>query len=1599
MPPNINDRVGDLSPPALTDRVPDEPAPTTVKTPDGQTIPALNTVIGLREPGETPAPQARKAVSAAVQADVTPEFATHKYSDLTDGFEQERYRQQMAALPRLAQYANQSQAHTDSIKDDVDNLGVLDFVLGRPEQVPVPPSAVGPYADRQRAEGGMNDATPGWFLNIGRDAFNFVTNMKVFKQIELDGAVDMGALKLRQDVGGSELPGERGAIGKKLYGAQSLAQGFVPYALNPALTFGSMWAEGTAQTYLALRQHGYEHQEAAEIGNTAGFSSAVVGMVLGKKLTGSLLPKAAQEMMGPGISGAAMKSIYDRPAFWKFIRDVSINQLHAAVMNTGMALTDAAIVEGYDSYSRGHKLQLSVFTDTLDRAAMGSLQLLPLSAYAAMGTAKMRAGLYEAGGPFREFEAAKTQNVDVANKIADEYERQGHALRSLKEATDIDSAAQAISRSKFFAENPEEGKKLIRHMLEPRKSQSVFIDPEAFHGLPEEGQQAMNPKNAAEAAMTGSLVEVSKEDFLTSPHAPELTKDVAAAPDLLTAREALREPFDNAKLQEIAARGLGPAPTDEEIKAVLDDLRGLGFEIPANDNDLKQQPYEGFVHPDTFKVLGQIEGMKVEPEKLRPAPPMLGFKGKLSKERLRAWAEGEVEDRTIGSLETLQTLHRSNADAAEKRAAALQEQATGGLGRSTRKAQKGVSAGVESGEAGQAGAEGALAGTHSRGAVENLIDRSKSWVKKAEAKGEAAVSEEVKAGNKIKQVEKLKKVQKVNEAMMDAVKKAKGEANDLQQFVKDQGTPGARNRSYAASFEMGQARDAVLEALGGKPGGWSAPDVSDLYQGLRESALSEVVDFDPKFINRFLQEPKALEEMSLPEAREVKRFLQNTEDLSYAMSKMKAGEQFVDIEAMRAQVVRDLEKIPFKPPGQRSWLDSSMALTLRQRFGKAKAQAASELNQPYTIFAKMGKVGDALWFDQYVPGRNREERLHDEHMPRLKEIEESFPQEVRKTAKDLIQPLPGAPAKWGLRTRDEVWRLSLHLGTESGIKEISKALGVAPATLMQWTQANMGRTPEHGQTVMEKMIEPLWKSFGKLWEEYEPALRERGKPPPPALKVEPFALNGKTYSGGYGGRLRWLGEGWDHSVDPQSTAALFGLDYYGPSTAQAHLNERTGPQAGTFPDLAWGGVSGSARSEIHDLAFHGFVENTHKLLSDQRFRDMLSDKIGKQFIDQLYDPANKSSWLHVVAQGRIPDLNTLSATAAISNLQGRAAMSAFALNLRVVAMQASHIPAMAAGMGLNPMWSVRTFNPDRRAWAESVSQVLNYRQNDFERRNTDLIGQLTGVRPGEGVLAEKVPGMAALQQGMNDFNWSIWKEMDGHLSHALWEMGLEKGLRQGMSQQEAIREADRTVQRGMPAQTIYEQSAFVRDRKAIGLFFLVRNFPNTLYNVAALNAWQAQASGGSPALNALGTGAKYVGMALAAEMIGKGFFGGHLPKSDEDTDAWVVANAARSVFYPVMLDAPAEFAARSVMGDPQAAKRALGQLTPPGIAIATRALEDLGDAVTKDDQAGIRAAMDALGIATKLPIPRLYDWASSIYESDHAGELVGRGMGYQRGEQ
>src|SRR5438445_1353231 len=548
-PPNLTDRVGGLPPPDISDRVDAPPvrAMNVGTQAEPRVIPAFPRSQPIMLNGEEqtldvdsmPAPQARKAGVQARMFGVTPVMASGAPADWGDADRQQRIGV-LAGLPALRQYAEQSPHHAASLLDDLDNLGVLDFAFGRPTKSPVPTEAVGPYADYLRSQGGEPDSVPGWLRNLGLDVSNLLLNMKIFKELKFDGAVDMEAVQKEQTrIAGERaaLPGADKPLGKLLYGGQSLVTNLAPYMIHPGVAFGLMYAEGTAQTYMALRQHGYEHEEAADVGEVAGFASGVVGMLTGQQLFGSLLPKAALQIVGDAVPGAVQRAFYDNPMLWKFLRDVGVNQLHAAGMQMAMAVTDAAIVEGYDAYSHKHALHLSVFTDTLQRSAMDSLKLLPLSIYAGMRQASHRAALYELGGPFREFEKATAESMDVEQRIFDEYEKQGHALRSLKEAADIDSAVSAVQRSQFFKESPEEGKRLIQSMLHPRKTQSVFVNPEAVLGLPEAEVSKLGIKNMSESLVSGAPVEIPTADFLTTPSAPQMSRDTAAAADLLTPRE------------------------------------------------------------------------------------------------------------------------------------------------------------------------------------------------------------------------------------------------------------------------------------------------------------------------------------------------------------------------------------------------------------------------------------------------------------------------------------------------------------------------------------------------------------------------------------------------------------------------------------------------------------------------------------------------------------------------------------------------------------------------------------------------------------------------------------------------------------------------------------------------------------------------------------------------------------------------------------------------------------------------------------------------------------------------------------------------------
>lgn len=132
------------------------------------------------------------------------------------------------------------------------------------------------------------------------------------------------------------------------------------------------------------------------------------------------------------------------------------------------------------------------------------------------------------------------------------------------------------------------------------RASARYVDPEHFDGVmratgqdPEQLAARASGDGGASyrfAKQVGGLFRVPIENYLVDlrPWHESLRDGVAADVDGATLTrdggEALvrgvQEPFDNAKLKQIAARGSGKVPTDGEVGQVFDKLRSLGFKVP-----------------------------------------------------------------------------------------------------------------------------------------------------------------------------------------------------------------------------------------------------------------------------------------------------------------------------------------------------------------------------------------------------------------------------------------------------------------------------------------------------------------------------------------------------------------------------------------------------------------------------------------------------------------------------------------------------------------------------------------------------------------------------------------------------------------------------------------------------------------------------------------------------------------------------------------------------------------------------------------------------------------------------------------------------------
>lgn len=1455
----------------------------------------------------TPANEARRQLSVARDMGADPSLLAGA-KDAVDQFEQQTQKDKLdwklSMLPRVSAWMAQGKQYAAAIQGEVDQWGTLDWLFGRYEPAP---DALARSQALMRGEPYTPDKgvtqPPGWLLAYGKAAYSTATSVQTFAQMAWgDGKNQKPLAQIQQerDVATQPAPGESDRT-PWLRRANSLL-GMAPIIaagdIHPAVAFGLMYSESTGRNYEDFRLQGYTHEEARDVSNLIGFTTASIGSALGPWSRNKSLPAATAGSLAY-LSNALSGAVLRKPGAWGVVRDLGLNFIAALGMNIAMASSEASIKEAFDSAKAGKPYNASKVVSAAGMAADSWVEMAALSVVPAYSAHRERMARYEGQPTF----VAPTPEEVRNQSIFDNYEKRGQALRSLHAASELSAAVQAIKESEFMKSNPEDARDLITKLVEPRESQTVFIHPDAFKGMSDDARAQLGNPDLSQGR--AGNVPVSIVDFLMHPDAESLLSRTAGGPDLLTLREATGVDLT----QPISVHGLDvpDAQLDAHLAQEAERRR-------AERENASPLPSAADIHEAVQRARGREPAPVLPPEE-RPVPAR----------QARTWAEDLMARVPSGELGDRATAHEARAADATRDALSAPADATG-----------------------------------------------------PSAEGRAA---RVRAD--------------ANAVLRDAARRAVKEAGQLTSGIAERATDKARTEMYRAGWDLGQAHDALMESLGlAKKRGYAAPDLSDVRDRLlREDKISQ--DFDIAAVNQILaQSGSSPANLNAEQLREVSKALEQiTADAHAENTILDNGVRVA--KGMVLQGVADhLVKFPDLPPGQNSTAQEPRGLL--QKAGVVRAGAAAMINAPHTLMFKLGPIGDDIWFHQFIGGVSKEERLWGAAEPRLRAIEESVPVNLRATGDDPVPAFGPHAQQWGMRTRSEVWRMALHLGVQGADVHISKAMGVTPTELHDWVQHNLGRTPADAKVIMRDLIAPHWSVFQNVWDEYQQHFKDRGLAPPEKLKPWPLMVQGQEFPGGYGGKLKWLNlRTGETPGNPASLEALLdGSPTSHPEPDAGHLESRVYGVQGV-PDLSWDGIGQSLKKEIHDIALRPFVEDAYKIFSDGNIRELLANKMGKQALNEIYDPSGKTSFLHTVARGSVADVHTAQwFTRLTMNLQGRAAYSAFSGNLRVLGAQSSHIVAAMPALGIMPdhaaMGVQASLNPDRRAWALQESEILKLRDSDYQRRAEDLNRQMTGVEPGTGLLRTQV----------DQLNWAAWREMDGFVSHAVWEMKYAQQTAQwrtggGVDHQAAVRAADKAVTLMMPAQDAYDQSALVRDRSLAGFSFMTRNFQGTLANLAAMNWWEARVSGRTLA-KPLAT-AKFVGMVMAAEVLGKGAMMQGGPPDKQDPVDWAKERAISALFYPYMLADPALAGYHALSGDRRAAQRDMEHLMPPSMQVVAAGIGDVGSLVQKgDEDAGMRAGAHLLGLILKTPLPgKAYDLYNAT-QSDSPADAGKKALGYRQ---
>lgn len=478
-----------------------------------------------------------------------------------------------------------------------------------------------------------------------------------------------------------------------------------------------------------------------------------------------------------------------------------------------------------------------------------------------------------------------------------------------------------------------------------------------------------------------------------------------------------------------------------------------------------------------------------------------------------------------------------------------------------------------------------------------------------------------------------------------------------------------------------------------------------------------------------------------------------------------------------------------------------------------------------------------------------------------------------------IPELGGQFSKWDLIS------IGLNLGNEGNFQRLTDR------------RVKGSFTPEQLDAAMKRLdardadfIQSAWDMINSYWPEIEARERRVTGVAPEKVQNRTVTIGGEELRGGYY-PLKYDSELSSIAYDDEAADLMQNMKggrFGKAQTRNGHLKER-GTSSGRPVMIDIGVLHGHINQVLHDLALSESVNNSWKILHDQRVKDT--------FINAGMLPEHQTLeiWLQDVATGemRAGDVFNKLARRARSGFT----VSRLAFNLSTVLLQpiGNVQSIVAVGKKNFALGVTDLFRYDANPWKSinsaaadvmEKSPFMRERQSTFQKDIYDILGD-TRQGPAQGRVQTAMREVIA-PMGF----WMMQKAQFYSADLPTWFAGYRRAAAQGMTDEQAIAEADRAVARAQGSGVFSDRSAIERgslsrdsrQKDVVRLFTALGSYMFAKFNVAYERTMQTDFRDPRAAL----IWASDMGMLFLVEAVLYEAVHGRLPGDDDDDESWPV---------------------------------------------------------------------------------------------------------------